>query len=146
MKKHLILAGVFTMAIVQVQPTFAVTKCVALNSNTTCTYKNPGDYVVDWTSTCTTNGASTPISGIAVCSENGGDVRYPETELNISSDLDGNLYCWCRMVSPAVSLWVYSDGLAVTSDYCLSYCADTCADSMKNNASFRSALFGSLSD
>ena len=146
MKKHLILAGAFTMAIVQVQPTFAVTKCVALNSNTTCTYKNPGEYVVDWTSTCTTNGASTPISGIAVCSENDGSAGYTETRLNISGLLDNNLYCWCRMISPAVSLWVYTDTPAVTSDYCVSYCAYICADSMKNNASFRSAMFGSLSD
>ena len=146
MKKHLILAGAFTMAIVQVQPTFAVTKCVALNSNTTCTYKNPGEYAIDWTSTCTTNGASTPISGIAVCSANDGSILYPETELNISSAFEENLYCWCRMVSPAVSLWVYADASAATADYCLTYCADSCATNMKDSAYFRRALFGSLSD
>ncbi|MBO8407371.1 MAG: hypothetical protein IAC77_02825, partial [Proteobacteria bacterium] len=44
----------------------AVTKCVALNSSTTCSTSNQSLYTgyTDWASTCTTNGVSTPISGI----------------------------------------------------------------------------------
>ena len=147
MKKHLILAGVFSVAIVQSQPAMAVTKCVALNDGTTCTsddeqYRNH----TDWAATCTTNGVSTSISGIGICSSTKGASRHATaTELDTSSTVGENLNCWCRMISPAVSRWVFLIS-ASSADVCAQGCAFSCAFNAKLIASFRSALFGSLSD
>ena len=147
MKKHLILAGVFSVAIVQSQPAMAVTKCVALNSSTTCTssatyYHNHPD----WAATCTTNGVNTPISGIGICSSTEGASRYATaTELDTSSTADENLNCWCKMTSPAVSRWVFAYS-TTSAGFCAQYCAGYCADLVRFYAAYRSALFGSLSD
>ena len=126
----------------------AVTKCVALNSsNTTCTSRyNQYEYHIDWAATCTTNGVSTPISGIGVCSSTTSSI-YGETdvELDISSTVKVNVYCWCKMTSPAVSHWLfrYWEGSA---EYCARNCANLCSTGVWNMADFRSAMFNSLSD
>ena len=147
MKKHLILAGVFSVTIVQSQPAMAVTKCVALNSSTTCTSNYSAyQYHIDWAATCTTNGVNTPISGIGICSSTKGASSYATaTELDTSSTADENLNCWCKMTSPAVSRWVFHDSTPSAGNCALS-CAHRCAYRVLSGAAFRSALFGSLSD
>ena len=147
MKKHLILAGVFSVAIVQSQPAMAVTKCVALNGGTTCTSNNTDyQYHTDWAATCTTNGVSTPISGIGICSSTSdSSTSQTATELDISSTSDDNKYCWCRMISPAVSRWVYANKIP-SANYCPQNCAYFCADYVQRIMMFRVRLFGSLSD
>ena len=146
MKKHLILIGVFSVAIIQSQPVMAVTKCVALNSSTTCTsdydsYQNH----TDWAATCTTNGVNTPISGIGVCSSTQGERFQTATELDTSETADENLNCWCKMTSPAVSRWVFSDVYSSVGN-CISLCARNCAGYVRLDETIQSALFGSLSD
>ncbi len=142
MKLKIILAGLLCTIIAP--PAQAVTKCVALNSSTTCTiddYKNH----TDWASTCTTYGVSTPVSGIGICSSTDGGSGYQTaTELDTSSTPDDNKYCWCRMISPAVSRWVYS--AAPATIYCDRYCANNCATNLYFYPAFRRVLFGSLSD
>ena len=147
MKKHLILAGVFSVAIVQSQPAMAVTKCVALSSSTTCTSSSAQyEYHTDWAATCTTNGVNTPISGIGICSSTRGASQYATaTELDTSLTSDDNKYCWCRMISPAVSRWGYI-GPITSASSCAQYCAYYCAYHVQSYSGFRSALFGSLSD
>ena len=143
MKKHLILAGVFSVAIVQSQPAMAVTKCVALNSSTICTsnytsYRNH----TDWAATC----EGTQISGIGICSSTASNLFNTATELDISATTDENVHCWCRIITPAVSRWVYIANQGST-DMCAIYCAQDCAKLLDDNdMSFASALFGSLSD
>ena len=147
MKKHLLIAaGLVGVVSIQSQSAMAVTKCVALNSSTTCTsdslqYQNH----TDWAAACTTNGVSTPISGIGICSSTKGTSQYATaTELDISSTSGDNKYCWCKMTSPAVSRWVF---YSIPSDLsCAQYCAGSCANGVRNFTAFRSALFGSLSD
>ena len=146
MKSKIIIAGLLCTIIAP--PALAVTKCVALNSSsTTCTYENPGFSAVDWTSTCTTNGVRTPIKGIGICSANArSSIGATLTGLTISSAADYNTYCWCKMTSPAVSpRWVF-DSSYESADICAQLCASGCANSVPYNASFRSAMFGSLSD
>ena len=125
----------------------AVQKCVALDSSaTTCTYVNPGTYVVDWTSTCSTNGTSVPIKGISACSSNAGDAIGDTADaLTLASDTTTHVNCWCKMVSPAVSSWVFDDANASAGDCALS-CARYCAFGAANNSDFRSALFSVLGD
>lgn len=146
MKSKIIIAGLLCTIIAP--PALAVTKCVALNSSsTTCTSDFlQYDYHTDWAATCTTNGVSTPISGIGICSSKKGAYRYATaTELDTSSTADENLNCWCKMTSPAVSRWVFNIS-NTSAGYCAQNCARTCANTVRNTAAFRSALFGSLSD
>ena len=146
MKSKILIAGAILCAI-SAAPAHAVTKCVALNSNTTCTsdysqYQNH----TDWAATCTTNGVSTPISGIGICSSTSdSSTSQTATELDTSSTSDDNKYCWCRMISPAVSRWVFSNALS-SGSYCAMNCANVCAHNVLIRAAFRTALFGSLSD
>ena len=146
MKSKILIAGAILCAI-SAAPAHAVTKCVALNSNTTCT----SDYVqyqnhTDWAATCTTNGVSTPISGIGICSSTSdSSTSQTATELDISSTSDDNKYCWCRMISPAVSRWVYANKIP-SANYCPQNCAYFCADYVQRIMMFRVRLFGSLSD
>ena len=145
MKSKIIITGAILCAITTTG-VHAVTKCVALNSNTTCP-PSTSSYIghTDWAATCTTNGVSIPISGIGICSSlRGSSIGQTATELNTSSTSDDNKYCWCKMTSPAVSRWVLHNPNASTS--CDRYCANFCANDVQSNASFRSAMFGSLSD
>ena len=142
MKKHLLIAGLLCAAIIP--PAFAVTKCVKLSSSTTCSFVEPGYNVVDWTSNCTTSGTSIAIRGISQCSStSGSSIGQTATALEISGGTDDK-YCWCKMVSPAVSSWVYNNVLGTS--YCGYRCAYSCAYRAADNASFRSALFDNLSD
>ena len=126
-------------------PASAVTKCVKLSSSTTCSYVNTGTYVVDWTSNCTSSGTSVAISGISQCSStSGSSVGQKATALKISGGTDDK-YCWCKMVSPAVSSWVFRYAFGSAS-YCATDCADLCAYYAAGNASFRAALFSGLGD
>ena len=126
-------------------PASAVTKCVKLSSSTTCSYVYSGSYVVDWTSNCTSSGTSVAISGISQCSStSGSSVGQKATALKISGGTDDK-YCWCKMVSPAVSSWVFSYANGSASS-CAYSCASDCADLAAANASFRTALFSGLGD
>ena len=148
MKLKIIITGAI-FCVVTTTSVHAVTKCVALNSSsTTCTSdasQNTGH--PEWNATCTTNGVSTPISGIGVCSStSGSSIGQTATELATSSTSGANKYCWCKMISPAVSArWVFYARFG-SVDSCVWGCAQGCADYLKEYASFRSGMFGSLSD
>lgn len=145
MKLKIILAGLLCTIIAP--PALAVTKCVALSSSgTTCIYGDTGTNVADWTATCKKNGIRTPIKGIGICSANKGSaIGATATELEISSTVDDNLNCWCKMTSPAVSRWVFHNS-GTSAGYCARNCASFCSGNVQNIAAIRSALFGSLSD
>ena len=146
MKSKILITGAIFCAITTTGA-HAVTKCVALNSSTLCLsgysqYQNH----TDWAATCTTNEVITPISGIGICSStSGSSVGQTATELDTSSTSDDNKHCWCKMTSPAVSRWVFSSSRPSNGN-CAQICAHGCAYHVLNNAAFRSALFGSLSD
>ena len=143
MKKHLIIAGIICAA--SIPPAYAVTKCVKLTSSTTCSYVNPGTSVVDWTSNCTSSGTSVAISGISQCSSTSGSSNGQKaTVLEISGGTDDK-YCWCKMVSPAVSSWVFSYDYGAAYS-CAANCASRCAYDAQGFASYRSGLFSGLSD
>ena len=140
MKKHLLIAGLICMA--TIPPAVAVTKCVKLNSSTTCSTSS-GEYgQSNWSATC--GGVS--IQGVAFCgSQDGGSTGATTDAVTTSSTSDNNKYCWCKMVSPAVSSWVFYGDRGSASN-CARLCARICASYAASNASFRSALFSNLSD
>ena len=147
MKSKILIAGAMLCAITTTGA-HAVTKCVALNSSSTTCTSDSEQYLnhADWAATCTTNGVSTPISGIGICSSTRGASQYATaTELDTSLTSDNNKHCWCKMTSPAVSRWGYIGPITSAGD-CARGCAYYCAYHVQSYSGFRSALFGSLSD
>ena len=146
--KQFLIAGAMLCAITTTGA-HAVTKCFALNSGmgTSCTSDySQYEWRTDWAATCTTNRVSTPISGIGICSSTkGASIYATATELDTSSTVNDNMYCWCKMTSPAVSRWVFCYSFGSAGD-CAWQCARYCASSVQFVVDFRSALFGSLSD
>ena len=146
MKSKIFITGAVLCAITT--GAHAVTKCVALNSSsTTClsTTANQSVEHTDWEANCTTNGISTSISGIGICSStDGGSTGATATELDLSETSDNNKYCWCKMTKPAVSRWVF-DSMYTSAGICAQRCAMYCAVNVGTN-SFTAAMFNSLSD
>ena len=139
MKKHLIIAGI--ICAVSIPPAYAVTKCVKLTPSTTCTSYSGASGQPNWSATC----GGIEIQGVALCgAQNGGSPGRTSETVNISSNSDNNIHCWCKMVSPAVSSWVYRN---MSSSNCASGCASSCAGYLQGGLSaFRSGLFSGLSD
>ena len=94
------------------------------------------------------------IRGIGVCAETVGE--YGDVAASIKYDdnfYDGNqnsnTYCWCRMLSPAVSSWVAYGSVYDEAEMCLERCAAFCADQLSGMADsdvFRSNMLGALSN
>ena len=137
MKKHLIIAGIICAA--SIPPAYAVTKCVKLTPSTTCpTSSGNGS---NWSATC----GGIEIQGVAFCgSQDGGSTGTKSGTVTTSSTSDNNKYCWCKMVSPAVSSWVFGRSTS-SGGLCTSSCSYSCANLVKGSA-FRSGLFSGLSD
>lgn len=145
MKKQLIITGMCVTLIGHVTPIYAATKCVALNSSTTCTASTE-ESKLDWNASCTTGGATVPIRGVAGCSsQNGGSIGVKSESIITSETSDDNKYCWCKMTSPAVSSWVFSHEVPSTHS-CAVNCAPNCSLYVSFTPSFRSALFSALGD
>ncbi len=146
MKKLLILT---TLGAILTAPAIAVQKCVALNSMASTCTSTPASGNADWSATCaSTSDTSVPIKGIAMCSNQKANEAYGTSDAitTVSSTTDTtNVNCWCKMVEPAVSSWVYIFA-GTSASYCASNCSGTCADRARNNSTFRRALFGSLAN
>ena len=145
MKKHLIIAGIICAA--SIPPAYAVTKCVKLTSSTTCTRSSGAIGQSNWSATC----GGIEIQGVAFCgSQNGGSVGTKSETVTTSSTSDDNKYCWCKMVSPAVSSWVFLNLSNASAVRCAYYCASSCANYStyyaQSGSAFRSAMFSGLSD
>ena len=122
-KQIIIIAGL--VSVIMTPPASAVTKCVALNSSTDCSTGGSGGSI-DWYATCTTNGKTISIEGIAACSDTQGTYGSVAKTLNLSSTVNDNEYCWCKMTSPVVSShWVFQESNSGASD-CVQRCSTVC--------------------
>ena len=140
MKNHLIIAGIICAA--SIPPAYAVTKCVKLTSSTTCTSYSGATSQSNWSATC----GGIEIQGVAFCgSQKGGSAGVTTETVTTSSTSDNNKYCWCKMVSPAVSSWVFMYSISSAAN-CALNCASSCASYARNSPAFRSGLFSGLSD
>ena len=156
MKNIVMLSAI--LAVVSV-PAAAVQKCVALGSGTTCEapggLSRPPTGKADWSLTCTTSGKSVTVNGIGVCAGQVGN-STPLDSLTISTCFSTGscpasgdaVYCYCRMVSPALSQWVYSGLVYRSESECENYCASTCYQYLIDKQALRNTLFGTstLSD
>ena len=139
----LIWLGLVAGAAMVTSSVYAVTKCVKLTAGTTCTadtFVDAGQS--DWTATC----GGVLISGIGFCSsQDGGTTGAASNVLTTSLDEADNRYCWCRMLSPAVSRWVFYLDFEFPGR-CAYYCARNCAGNAAGTAVFRTALFSGMTD
>ena len=147
MKKYLIIGGL--CCITTIPSAMAVTKCVNLSTRATECAEGTVGLGANWEMNCKTGSANVLIRGVGVCSSKGGSDGDTASDIPISDkwqDEAGGYeypykYCWCKMVSPAVSQWVYvSGGQGYT---CHSYCSAYCAQKLP---SLLSSLFSNLSD
>ena len=159
MKNIVMLSAI--LAVVSV-PAAAVQKCVALGSRTTCEaprgLSQSPTGKADWSLTCTTNGTSVAVSGIGICSSVRGTTSSPVSSGNLttttcisagSCPASGDaVYCYCRMVSPALSQWVAIQMAFASESTCLQNCASTCYQHLIDDRTVRTALFSTstLSD
>ncbi len=83
------------------------------------------------------------IYGVAAClSVNGGTQGTINYDLDAGGGEKEGGYCWCRMMHPASSRWVFNRSDSASN--CASDCAGTCGHNARGNAALRSGLFGSV--
>ena len=135
MKKLLTLTAV---GAILAAPATAVQRCVALSEN------NNDFYIDDYgDSEWTLKSSNITIKGIGLCTGTSGAVKETSDTLSIQG---AGYYCWCRMISPAVSSWFYSS-FEDNDDYiCATSCSLVCAELVRDDAEFRSALFTTVSN
>ena len=140
MKKHLIIAGIICVA--SIPPAYAVTKCVRLSSSTTCVRPYGSTGQSNWSATC----GGIEIQGVAFCgSQDGGSMGTTSETVTTSPASADNKNCWCKMVSPAVSSWVFNTSTE-SAGACAYLCAYNCAGRAQSQSAFRTPLFSGLSD
>ena len=90
-----------------------------------------------WTVTFT-NG--TVVSGIASCNDISGTYAQPYSgnQNNIQPGTEG-INCWCRMLYPVRSAWVYD----METNGCSSNCAYTCGHHVNTLSDFRRGVYTS---
>ena len=116
---------------------YGATRCLP-NSNISCESKSEYNGTTNWGASCISGNAKFDVSGVWACSETGtgyyGSWQEWADTLGIrASTIDGKLgnyignliFCWCRMISPAVSQWVTAYSAQSTED-CLSGCSTYC--------------------
>ena len=96
------------------------------------------------------------VSGIAACLSSNHGKGYSQSATNLTDENPdtgvtspvvggerNGLHCFCRMLHPAASLWVfiYSSGSA---DDCFALCASSCGGHVRSRADFRAGVFGSV--
>lgn len=111
-------------------------------SATSCSYSQQTVFSADWKSTCST-GVSVTVKGVAYCSSSSATLN--STATSVTGGGATKRYCWCRVVSPGLSKWVYAidEGDAIS---CGNNCADDCASKLNSTAAFRSAILSGLSN
>ena len=84
------------------------------------------------------------LSGITTCNSTAGSwsVAYPQ--YNFEQGTTG-VYCWCRMLRPSRSAWVYHNEYSSASG-CASDCAHNCGSSVRAYDEFRRGVFGSITE
>ncbi len=127
-------------------PAWGTVKCVALNSSTNCTFVQALSSQSDWGSVC----SNINISGVSMCGYMANNwnasVGWATESVQLSSDLYKNDKCFCKMMSPAVSRWVYAKDFSGDggAGNCATWCQSACAGILAENSALRSGMFGVL--
>lgn len=118
----------------------AATKCVAtLNASQSC-QNNAKIGFIGWQATC----GQMTIIGTGACSNvSGGKIAAQADNIPAENSSDINKFCWCRMMSPAVSKWIFSYPFSSAAE-CAYSCGYRCAADMNSSVAARSAIFKDL--
>lgn len=81
------------------------------------------------------------LSGIATCNSTAGSYGVAYPQYNFEQGTTG-VHCWCRMLRPSRSAWVYNDK-GGSASVCASNCANVCGYYVLNYVDFRGGVFGS---
>ncbi len=112
-----------------------VSWCLDVDANNGATLVRSNVNSVNWASVF--QGGS--VRGVSHCSSRGGNANSVSADLTVSAAEDVNYWCWCRMVVPVLSQWVF--GMEFASDEnCTKYCAARCAEVFAEDASFRNTM------
>lgn len=128
------LIGIFTA---QTLPASAVTKCVKLNATSTCTNTSGiTSNQSDWSANC----GGTEIRGIGVCGANDDNLSTAQKTDILNTKASDNTFCYCKMITPAVSQWVFLTELGTG---CQAICSQRCLGGVlaTGNQVIRNALF-----
>lgn len=144
MKKTLILTALG--ATIMSPAIAAVQKCVSLQAteNYTSLFGSAVEVkCADWGAIGSTSKIT--VEGVGVCSNNAGTSSTRDNLSFDTSSTTNNKYCWCKMISPAISKWVYSGGNKTSEATCLRDCAANCAAAMQYS-NYRGYFFSNLTD
>ena len=94
------------------------------------------------TKTWTTTFPYGTVSGIATCNSTQGEYgrAYPEYNFDNNHASSEGIYCWCRMMLPVRSAWVYRYAYGSAS-VCASLCALDCGYNVEDRSAFRWGVF-----
>ena len=137
----------FSVACIMLGPNaMAIKKCVQYGSDTTCT-STSSNWLgkVDWEATCTTNGNTEKVYGVATCSvgKSVADGTLLLPTINSATDTT-NVNCWCKMTHPAVSPWMFAYE-SDSASACAYDCASKCASYLSTMKMFRNGMFSNMS-
>ncbi len=126
MKNNLIRFGMIgaLCAIVHIAPANAVVKCV-LRPNNCLFILNTDDGDNMWSRRCSSGGNSLVITGISACARYMFDVTE---SLNVDTNGDMNNSCYCKVLSPFESKWVWNG--SYSGDECAEECEKRCGYSV----------------
>lgn len=102
--------------------------------------KTPDNNSVSWSGKI----AGVDFTSWAHCSSDYSSVGNTKNYLGVSTTTNDNRYCWCRMMVPVLSSWVYAASYSSGAD-CEQSCATSCASSFSGNSTFRSAIISGIS-
>ena len=90
------------------------------------------------------------ITGFASCNDISGTANTPKTNL-VTGAADTGIHCWCEMwpvtdygyETGPTSYWIYLQSYGSDST-CATSCTDACATAVKDDDTFRTAVFESM--
>lgn len=80
------------------------------------------------------------ITGIASCNTIKGSSTGAINTTDTMSQSDTGQYCWCKMLSPAGSVWTFEYDRESASK-CAKYCASYCGDRAQISSAWRGGAF-----
>lgn len=135
---------IITFALIMTQSGYAaITRCLPLSANTSCTGNGRDSFnKVEWVATCN----NTPVHGIGLCSDTPGTTIGTTGQPTLTYSNNAQ-YCWCKMLYPAVSSWVFAFDFKAYGD-CAQECSIQCeiklGDKNTDGTNFRQAIFHGL--
>ena len=138
-----------TCAILIAPSAYAATKCVALvSSGSNCTTGNNPTGLPEWSRTCKATG-TTPratVYGVIGFGEPQPSMQYNigYESFNVSSDNTKNTVCYCKMIKPAISLWIAPKENNSLPGITAHECSEVCLYNLAYSSAFRNALSSNL--